>query len=124
MRCFPILVAALALLGCVAVGRASPLKGSYAQKQKVPGGATAALKDIFKGGERACVIVIGDHDPVVHLRVKVEDAKGNVVTEDNYGGDFCAVIWYPPRDAQYTIKISVPHIGGDADYNLLYIAVK
>jgi hypothetical protein len=124
MRFFPAVYVALALLLNGVVASASPLKGQMAYSYKVPGGRTLQLKYVFKGGERACVIVIGDHDPVVRLRVKVEDAKGQVVAEDDYGGDFCAAIWFPPRDGEYLISISVPHIGGEQDWNKLYIAVK
>jgi len=113
-----------ALLGWSMGGQASPLEGAKVFTGKIPGGQVPTFKEKFKGGERACVIVIGDHNPVVPLHLKVQDAKGNLIGEDKNGGDYCAVIWYPPRDGVYIISVAVPHIGGDADWNKLYIAVK
>jgi hypothetical protein len=117
---------AVLLAGAVPV-QASPLRGSVVTRQQVRGGKTFSFQETFKGGERACVIIIGDHRPVVRLKVKVEDEKRKLIGEDNYGGDFCAVIWYPPRDGTYIIHITVPHIETDdpsQDFNDLYIAVK
>jgi len=117
-----------AMMGFLALGlavEASPLKGGYALQAKVPGGQDKQLfEDTFKAGERACVIVIGDHNPPVPLHLKVLDAKGNLIGEDKSVGDYCAVIWYPPRDGVYVVSVAVPNISGDANYNILYIAVK
>jgi hypothetical protein len=103
---------------------ASPLQGQAALQKKVLGGEVLQFKLKFKGGQRACVIVIGDHRPVVSLDLKVEDDKGKLIGQDKYGGDFCAVIWYPPRDAEYVISVAVPHNGSEEDFDTLYIAVK
>jgi hypothetical protein len=114
-------VAALLLAG---IAEASPLQGQGALQKKVLGGEVLQFKVKFKGGERACVIVIGDHRPVVALDLKVEDDKGTLIGQDKNGGDFCAVIWYPPRDAEYVISVAVPHNGQEEDYDTLYVAVK
>jgi hypothetical protein len=103
---------------------ASPLGGMKGYQEKVDGGTTKVFKVTFKGGERACVIVVGDHKPVVPLALKVEDSTGKLIGEDKGGRDLCAVIWYPARDGEYTIHIAVPHIPADEDYNLLTIALK
>jgi hypothetical protein len=103
-----------AVLGCVlggvlllrSLGEASPVDGRPSPT-KIRVGAhsrKAILKDaMFKGGERACVIVEGDHEPVINLVLEVRDARGKVVARDSGGGDICAVIWYPPRTGAYTV---------------------
>jgi hypothetical protein len=124
MRAHGMVLVALALLGGVMVVQGSPLGGGGAMPVKASGGETQRITAKFKGGERACVIVIGDHKPVVPLQLKVEDGSGNLIGEDKNGGDFCAVIWYPPRDGEYKIGIAVPSIGGEADFNDLYVSLK
>ena len=113
------------LVGSIAV-HAAPQEGMKGFQEKVSGGSTGTFKETFKGGQRACVIVVGDHQPVVPLELKVEDAKGNLIGEDKGGReDLRAVIWYPPRDGEYTISISVPHLPPQyPDYNLLTIVLK
>jgi hypothetical protein len=118
------LVVVASLFVSAVSGQASPVKGGMVKQAKIPGGQLASIREIFKGGERACVIVVGDHRPVVPLLLKVEDAQGNLVGEDKNGGDFCTVIWYPPRDGEYRISIGVPHIPGEDDFNIVYISVK
>jgi hypothetical protein len=118
------LCGALALFAAGMSVQASPLDGMRGFRDKVDGGTIKTFKVSYKGGERACVIVVGDHQPVVRLGLKVEDAHGKLVGEDSSGRDICAVIWYPPRDGQYTISVAVPHISGEEDYNVLTIALK
>jgi hypothetical protein len=86
-------------------GRAGPKDGNIGTYIKVEAGGKRSLKVRFKGNERACVIFIGDHDPVVDLAVYVFDEKGKLVTKDDPGGDFCAAIWYPPREGVYAIQV-------------------
>jgi hypothetical protein len=59
----------------------------------------------FRGGERACVIVRGDHKPLVPLDVTVFDKDGAVVARDESERDFLAVFWVPPRTAEYRIVV-------------------
>ncbi len=104
-----------------APGLGSPLTAKHSLRtQKSPEGARVAYKESFRGGERACVIVKGDHKPVVNLEIAVYDQKGNLVAKDNGGGDYVAAIWYPPRDGLYKIEIFNP---GEA-WNACYISVK
>ena len=79
-----------------------------------------SFTDTFRGNERACVIIEGDHKPVMDLRVVVKDKYNNVVAQDVAGGDFVSAIWYPPRTQEYTITIS----GNGSVENYLYIVVK
>jgi hypothetical protein len=65
----------------------------------------AISRTTFKGGERACVIVEGDHKPVIDLVLEIHDEKGNLVARDSAGGDICAAIWYPPRTGVYTVWV-------------------
>src|SRR5204862_372624 len=61
----------------------SPLKGQYRREDerrvRLHPGQTAVLAEDFKGGERACVIVEGDHKPVMELIVTVLDADDKEV---------------------------------------------
>jgi hypothetical protein len=118
MLLLAVLASVLAIPG---PGAGSPVEGKHSLgRQRIPEGARARIDKEFRGGERACVIVKGDHDPVVDLELSVYDQKGNLVAEDKGGGDFVAVIWYPPRNAVYRIQIVNP---GQA-YNDLYISLK
>jgi hypothetical protein len=124
LRVWFLIAAGLTVLAASLSAQASPVDGITAIKDKVSGGTSFVRKMKFKGGERACVIAIGDHQPVVDLHLRVEDARGQLVGEDKPGGDLCCVIWYPPQDGDYTISVAVPHIEAKLDYNLLYVGVK
>ena len=81
------------------------------------------LSKTFVAGQRACVIVIGDHKPVVDVEVKVYDPRNNLVAQDrgqDPAPDFVAVMWYPPRQERYRIVI---HSYGK-EYNKCSIAIK
>jgi hypothetical protein len=93
-------------LACHSLGWASPEEGQRSGYVKLEAGAKGRLeKMVFKGNERACVILIGDHEPVVDLVLSIYDSDNNLVTRDDPGGDYCAAIWYPTRDAAYTIEV-------------------
>jgi hypothetical protein len=121
---------AAVLVGCLGVvlllhnlGQASPLAGRPAPSERrvEANTRTAILKnEIFKGGERACVIVEGDHKPVINLVLEVRDAENKLVARDNAGGDICAVIWYPPRTGAYTIWLE----NKQNDYNIITLVVQ
>ena len=107
----------------------SPLKGPYIilrKDAKIPEAinpanpGTYVLQEKFRGGQRACVIVEGDHKPVVDLEIVVYDVKNRMVAHDKGDGDIIAAIWYPPRDAEYKIEIRNP----GQDYNAVYVVVK
>jgi|SRR5262245_4043474 len=104
----------------VGIGDGSPLTGKRAFAERIPGADSHIFREKFRGGQRACVIVRGDHKPVVNLALSVYDAKDELVAEDRGGGDYVAVIWYPPRDALYKIKVHNPGI----EYNDCYISLK
>jgi hypothetical protein len=101
-------------------GTGSPMTGKRNLKAKVAELGNFQVEEKFRGGERACVIVMGDHKPVVNLGLFIYDQKGTLVTRDEGGGDIVAVIWYPPRDATYKIKIHNP----GREYNDCYISFK
>jgi hypothetical protein len=111
-------------------GHGEPVRGSHVFERRLDGlspgsggkqePGTAEFKEAFRGGRRACVIVKGDHRPVVDLAVFVYDANGRLVAKDEGRGDFVTAIWYPPRDATYRIVIQSP----GKDYNDCYIVVK
>jgi hypothetical protein len=107
----------------------SPVKGQRRQphdegaknrRGRLEPGVPYNFREAFYGNQRACVMVEGDHNPVMNLKLVVRDAKGNVVAEDRGPGDFVAVSWYPPRTQLYLISIT-----GDGDVvNLIDVVVK
>jgi len=128
-------------------GRAGSFRGPWGGYVRVPGKATLLLdkktpvpgeRDVlpalgdhlkFRAGQRACVILLGDHDPIVPMVIEIRDAKGDVVARDDpgkasaradeKGNDLCAVVWYPPRDGYYTITIKNP----GKQYNKCWLAI-
>src|SRR5690349_10098846 len=119
------------LLALVTLGHTAPVTGPEHLVGKRVGaqGSTEILRE-FAGGERACVIAIGDHKPVVPLKIVVLDEANRVVAQDEGtdtrigeqagNADYVAVIWYPPRRGTYRIVIQ----NAGVEYNDLYIAIK
>lgn len=99
---------------------AGPLKGTVSTRQRIEAGKNLRFEMRFKANERACVILIGDHRPVVSLAIFVRDAKGKLVAQDDPGGDFCAAIWYPAREGTYIVEL----VNRGDVYNNCYLAVK
>jgi hypothetical protein len=122
----------LAVLGMLLLSfgpvQSSPVKGHYREaqlrdedKSYMVLGNTYEFQDTFRANQRACVIVEGDHKPVVNLSIKILDVSGKVVAEDTAGGDLIAVMWYPPKTQPYRIVISSD---GTKEDNRLDIVVK
>jgi hypothetical protein len=110
-----------ALLAVPESGGGSPLEGKISLGvQRVAKQGRLRFEKEFRAGERACVIVRGDHKPVVDLSLAVFDEKGNLIGKDASGGDFVSVIWYPPRDAVYRVEIVNP----GEEYNDCYISLR
>lgn len=121
MRVLFVLLTAVAILGAANLALSSPITGARSiSKERVEKLSEHMIVERFRGGERACVIVRGDHDPVVDIELHVLDEKGQTVAKDIGGGDLVAVVWYPPRDANYRIRI-VNH--GQVE-NYLYVTLK
>ncbi len=113
---FMILCFAITTLGV----RSAPINGSWSDYAEIESKVWSQTKR-FRGGERAAVLAIGDHEEAgVKLRIAVYDAQGALIAEDKGESDFVGVIWYPPRDEDYRIDVS--HTGAAA--NKVYIAVK
>ena len=108
-NCF--LVAAIGLSAFVAVSLPAigrPLDGVYARETDVPAEGWKITKR-FRGGERASVQVthVAEKRPTT-VQITIHDDQGNIVAEDKGrgpAGDVVAVIWYPPRDADYRIVV-------------------
>jgi hypothetical protein len=116
-----------AVLLSMASVQSSPLKGQRRQpgdfdkkRGRLKVGGMYTFREAFRGNERACVFVEGDHNPEQNLKVVVTDSHGNIVAQDNGPGDFLAAIWYPPRTEEFEITIT----GDGKDYNDLDIVVK
>src|SRR5208337_2023387 len=102
----------LAILGLLFLNigplQSSALRGHYREPRlknekrgRLHAGAAYEFRDTFRANQRACVIVEGDHNPPMNLTIKVFDVAGNLVAADGSGGDFVAVMWYPPRTQEY-----------------------
>jgi hypothetical protein len=107
--CLGVLALGLLAQGDVGGGPVVPRYKGAPEKcwegRRVEANSSRYLQDRFSGGERASVILIGDHDPVMDLALYVYDADGNCVARDDDGGDTCAVEWYPPQTARYSIEV-------------------
>jgi hypothetical protein len=118
------LLVAIPLLGLgVSIGLGGPIDGPTWKTERVGAKGRKELVRTFAAGERACVIAIGDHKPVVELTLTVYDEKDEVVAQDRgtgEAGDFVAAIWYPPREASYRIVIDSPGV----EYNDVAVSIK
>jgi hypothetical protein len=111
----------LLVLALAAPLRSGPVDGTSWAKVQVPGGSgtisggsasepgTWSLSRTFAAGQRACVIAIGDHEPIVDVEIKVYDSKNELVVKRRGAEpapDFVMVVWYPPRQENYRIVIN------------------
>jgi hypothetical protein len=109
----------LIFLALVPFSSGAPIEGTSWGISSVPAGIESGDKitepgslpfsKVFAAGQRACVVVIGDHKPVVDLEIKIYDAKKNLVAHvrgQEPARDFVAVMWYPPRQEKYQIVIN------------------
>jgi hypothetical protein len=85
---------------------------------RIGAGSSADTTKRFRGGERACVIVVGDHQPRSPTEVRVYDARKRLVSESKSNTDTVAVIWYPAETAEYRIEIL--NRGGEYNDMTLY----
>lgn len=96
----------LGLLLATGPAEGGPVRGGYHEWVQVEAGIPYLFEPVlFKGGERACVIVVGDLNPPMNITVKVFDHNKKLVARDERGGDFAAVIWYPPENGLYQVEI-------------------
>jgi hypothetical protein len=76
----------------------------------------------LEAGRRACVILVGDHNPVQDLTIEVRDSAGNVVARGGGKGqgDMVAAMIYPERTGEFSLFAR----NGDQEYNMCILAVK
>lgn len=112
---------------------AGPVEGPKTSQIKIEAGRKGAGGELipgralfqveYRGGERACVMAVGDHKPPVPMAIIVYDDKKNKVAED-YGSeeapDYVAAFWYPPRDGRYTIEVR----SAGVEYNAVFLSVR
>ena len=72
----------------------------------------------FRGGERACVIAVGDHRPPKPMEIRVFDARNVLVAEALADTDTAAAIWYPPESGEY--RVEVTNLGGEYNDMMIY----
>jgi hypothetical protein len=73
--------------------------------RRIEAGRDYEVTHRFRGGERACVIMVGDHKPPSPMEVRVFDAKNKLVAVAKASIDTAAVIWYPPVTASYRVEV-------------------
>lgn len=103
-------------------GHGGPVDGPTGQsKFRLPGGFIDRVEKVrFEGGKRACVIIVGDHNPVVNLQVEILDEQGRSIAKDEGRGDFAGVVFYPPVTATYTVRLVNPQ----SEFNECYFVMK
>lgn len=106
----PRIALVLILFGLVTAGQrlnAGPQDGAKTFKELLQPNESWEKSIAFKGSERAGVMVKTDLKVKADVRIEIRDAKGQVVTKFDVGGEFGAVIWHPTHDATYQIKVTV-----------------
>jgi hypothetical protein len=97
----------MALLCLAGLGSGSPVEPVKWRPITLEPGLGLLETRIFKGGERASVIGIGQG--ATFLGLYVYDEHGNCVTWDDIGTsstkDDVAVEWFPPTTAPYTLEL-------------------
>ena len=125
MRCILTCVFVFSL-ALAPIGIGSPTGGAWSKREKLPANEIWKTTKTFRGGERACVLVVGDHKQkeIPHLHVKVYDKSNQLILEDKnnttFVGDYVGIIWYPPRDGEYHIEVHNP----SSEVNQCWIAIK
>jgi hypothetical protein len=101
------LMGTAALLCIGGWGSGSPVQPLAPRPVTLEPGLSLLDTQMFKGGERASVIGIGQG--ATFLGLYIYDAHGNCVTWDDVGTsstkDDVAVEWFPPQTASYTIEL-------------------
>ena len=87
-----------------AVLSAAPVGGPKATTTRVSAHSTDRFNPItFRAGEQATVIVQGDGDTVLHLRVF--DENGNLIVDDACRYDRCVAAFTPFWTSPFTITV-------------------
>ncbi len=114
---------------------AGPVEGPEAGNIKVPSaqkeesaGEYEFTKE-FRSNERASVVILGDHRPVVDLEIAVyhvaESGVETLVTRDGGAKDLVGVTWVPPRNGRYRVVIRNPvPLTQENPYNLCWMVVR
>jgi hypothetical protein len=82
---------------------AGGLDGPMRSTRVIPGNGTHVHQALFQGGQQAIVIVSGDGDSDLDLRVY--DGNNNVVCEDDDDTDLAMCSWTPYYSANYRLRI-------------------
>lgn len=69
--------------------------------ERVMAYSTDTYRTVFRGGEKASILVVGDGD--TKLRLAVYDENDNLIEVDS--GTTCLVSWIPKWTDKFTIKV-------------------
>lgn len=102
----------LSILLGTALAAAGPVDGPNAGYKEIPGGTAEAPGEftdqaIFRGGQRACVVVAASGEKTGPLELIVRNASKQVVAQDR-GEVLLGAVWYPTRDEAYTVILRNP----------------
>lgn len=124
------------LLAALGTAVAGPVDGPTSMKLRVPASKPGEIGEAeftreFKGGQRAAVIIVGDHRPVVDLEVRVYETRSDsteekLVARDGGGKDILGAVWIPARTGSYRIVIRNPsaYKTDTNPYDECYVAIK
>jgi len=94
----------MAILVCTSIVHANAIGGQREDGRRISAHSTQPYQPIlFRGGEVATVVVIGDG--TTDLDLYVYDEYGNLVAMDNDYSDHCVATWFPSRTGWFTVKI-------------------
>jgi hypothetical protein len=97
----------LIVAGCAAFAFGAPLHGPPPLQSELLSYGGDRFPVVFRGGERAVVVVQGNHQ--TYLGLYVFDEEGNCVAHDDLGNqsspDDLAVEWVPARTGRYWIEV-------------------
>ena len=101
---FQFVAITMALLICTSIVHASAVGGQRTDTRVISANTTQPYQPIlFRGGEVATVVVIGDGR--TDLDLYIYDEYGNLVAMDNDYSDNCVATWFPSRTGWFTVKI-------------------
>lgn len=108
MKTFTLLAACVAFFALtVDTALAGAINGPKGAVHVVEARSTDSFNVTFRGGEAATVIVVGDGDTDLDLRVY--DENGNLVASDTDSTDRCVARWVPRWSG--TFRITVQNLG-------------
>jgi hypothetical protein len=103
MKAIVSLTCLAAVLTFASIASADPVGGPIGGVTRVQAHATNVHKILYRGGEQADFMIVGDGDTT--LNVVVRDGAGNIVFRTTGAGDRFNVSWRPARTGFFYISV-------------------